>query len=229
MVRKAVPAAAFLGTSAFLFLGANYTLAPFSLVVGLMGTIAGFAGIWLLLRDPIMADARQRPFLYATLAAAVASWILRGMAGGVPQTTSEVILQTVGLLSLMAFVALPLWLLARRERVIHWSAGGLALACGAWMLMELRGGNVAAPAEAQRWFALGGAAAGSWLLAWRLNRGGTGTSLPVRRKPPVAIAWNPRTLSSDQRRERLHALEERYRRGELSEHEYLDRRQELDG
>lgn len=226
VVRKAVPAAALLGASAFLFLLAS-TL-PALGAVGILGSVAGFAGFWFLLRDSIMADPRQRGFLIAAGLAGLVT-ILVGFSGAPPPPW----LRTIVLVCTIAFVALPLWLLARLERFVHVVAAAFTVALGAlWMYgAGTPSGDavvsVDMAATLQPFCALGGAALGTWLLALRLMRP-LAASGSTTRRANVAIAWNPPTLSEGERGRRLARLESQYRRGEIPEHEYLDRRQELE-
>jgi hypothetical protein len=217
-VRKAVQAAALLGASAFLHLASHQSSPLFAPVLFIAAAAAALAGFWFLLRDPVMSNPSQRGLLIAAIVAALSTWLLPLVPG-----IASWLARTLTLLGTMAFLLLPTWLLARRERWVGLACAVVGAALGVGIVTATPSVQ-GALADAQSFIMLGGTAAASWILAWRLHR--RGEAAP--RKKHVAIAWNPERMSKAERDRRAAKLEARYRSGEIPEHEYLDRLQELD-
>lgn len=173
-----------------------------------LGLLAGYL---LLSFDPPTSDARFRKFLIAGIIASLASFILA--FGGAPYP-----LDAVARILAVASAALPLWLVARPPQFVFVAAGALALATAIPDLAEAGG-----YATSLHSFA---AAAGALWVAWIIH---DPSALPGQRKPArVVTARDVVFLSPEEKTERLEALERRFQAGEIPEHKYWDKRQEIE-
>jgi hypothetical protein len=232
VARKAVLAAVLLGAGALLALAGLHAAGTPSRVLGGLGSVVGLAGLLVLSRDAIAQDARQRRLLLLTFVAALGTWFAGqpgpDVGGAAPGT---VLLLGVGLLCGLAFVGLPLWLLAARvERALLVACAAVA-AVAATASVLLAGapgvqGRLVLSFRVAAWAAYGGSAGVAWLVAYRLW---SGTGIGRTRKPPrLVVASNIVQWTPEQKARRLAELEARFAAGELAEHDYWDRRQEIE-
>ena len=173
-----------------------------------LGLLVGYL---LLSFDPPTSDARFRKLLIAGIVASLASFILA--FGGAPYP-----LDAVARVLAVASVALPLWLVARPPQFAFVAAGVLALAT-AIPALSATGGY----ATSLHSFV---AAAGALWVAWLIHRP---AAIAGQRKPPrVVTARDVVFLSPEEKAERLAELELRFQAGEIAEHKYWDKRQEIE-
>lgn len=182
--------------------------------VALLHRILGLGllvGYLLLSFDPPTSDARFRKLLIAGIVASFASFILA--FGGAPYP-----LDAVARVLAVASVALPLWLVARPPQFVFVAAGALALAT-AIPAMSDAGGY----ATSLHSFA---AAAGALWVGWLLQNP---SAIPGQKRPPrIVTARDVVFLSPEEKADRLAALERRFQAGEIPEHKYWDKRQEIE-
>lgn len=174
-------------------------------------SLAGLAGYLLLSFDPPVASPRQRQFLIAGVVASLAAFIL--VVSGTPYPAN-----LVARVLAVASVALPLWLVARPPQFAFVAAGALALFSGLPAVAD-------AGPYATSIHSYVAAAAALW-VAWVIHS-------PIReaaaeRRPRIVVAYDVVRLTDEEKAERLAALEKRYRAGELEEHKYWDKRQEIE-
>jgi len=173
-----------------------------------LGLLAGYL---LLSFDPPTSDARFRKFLIAGVVASLASFILA--FGGAPYP-----LDAVARVLAVASAALPLWLVARPPQFLFVAAGALALATAIPALSDAGGSATSLHSFA--------AAAGAFWVAWLIH---DPSAIPGQKKPPrVVTARDVVFLSPEEKAERLAALEKRFQAGEIPEHKYWDKRQEIE-
>lgn len=173
-----------------------------------LGLLAGYL---LLSFDPPTSDARFRKFLIAGIIASLASFILA--FGGAPYP-----LDAVARVLAVASAALPLWLVARPPQFVFVAAAALALATAVPALSEAGG-----YATSLHSFV---AAAGALWVAWLIHNP---AAIPGQKKPPrIVTARDVVFLSPEEKADRLAALEARFRAGEIPEHKYWDKRQEIE-
>lgn len=174
-------------------------------------SLTGLVGYLLLSFDPPTSDPRQRKLLLAGIATAVASFLIA--FAPLPEPVN-----VIARVLAVATVALPLWLVAGPARYGFVAAGALALFTLVPTVADA--GSYATSVHAYV------AAASAFVAAALVHKP---TLLSLDRKPPrVVVASNIVTLNEDQKAKALARLEKRYRDGELEEHVYLDKRQELE-
>lgn len=173
-----------------------------------VGLIVGYL---LLSLDPPEASKRQRDLFIAGIACSIASFVLALLPLGPPGTVLARVLA-------VAVVALPLWLVAGPVRSGFIAAGVLALVTIVDALEQV--GGVATSLHAYV------AALSAFAVAALMHRP---TLLVREKKPPrVVVASNIVTYSPEEKRRMLDRLEKRFRDGEMPEHVYLDKRQEIE-
>lgn len=173
-----------------------------------LGLLAGYL---LLSFDPPTSDARFRKFLLAGVIASLASFILA--FGGAPYP-----LDAVARILAVASVALPLWLVARPPQFVFVAAAALALATAIPDLADAGGYATS--------FHSFVAAAGALWVAWLIHNP---MAMPGQKRPPrIVTARDVVFLSPEEKAERLAALEKRFQAGEIPEHKYWDKRQEIE-
>jgi hypothetical protein len=173
-----------------------------------LGLLAGYI---LLSMDPPTSHPRFRQLLIAGIIASFASFILA--FGGAPYP-----LDAVARVLAMASVALPLWFVARPPQFVFVAAGALALATVIPDLSEAGG-----YATSLHSFV---AAVGALWVAWLIH---DPTAMPGQKKPPrIVTAHDIVFLSPEEKADRLAALEARFQAGEIPEHKYWDKRQEIE-
>lgn len=174
-------------------------------------SLAGLVGYLLLSFDPPTPDPRQRKLLLAGIGTAVASFLIAFAPFPEPVNVIARVLA-------VATVTLPLWLVAGPARYGFVAAGALALSSGIPFIDA--SGPYATSVHAYV------AAASAFFVAALVHKP---TLLSRDNKPArVVVASNIVMLSADQKAKALARLEKRYRDGELEEHVYLDKRQELE-
>lgn len=208
-MRKAVWGAILLGIFAFTF------GSPIRETQSLHGivSLAGLAGYILLSMDPPVAGRRQYQFLIAGAVCSLASFLL------VILTHDAFPANLVARVLAVATVALPLWLVAgpMRTTFIVAAALGAALAIP----------NIANNAYVASIHAYVTAAAAFW-VAYTMHAPG---AIPfVREKKPmqIVVGSNIVYISAEEKASKLAALEARFQAGEIPEHKYWDKRQEIE-
>jgi hypothetical protein len=174
-------------------------------------SLFGFAGYLLLSFDPPVRTRLQFRFLVAGAIVGVAGFL------AVSQSW-HVVAHAFGSGCAVAFLALPLWLFARSERFVFVAAGAVAVAA---KFLDGTAGELASYAG------FGAAALATALCAMRLANPG-GTVIPARKPPRMVWGRDIMTLTDDQKAQRLAALDARFEAGEIPEHVYWDRRQEIE-
>ena len=201
-MRKATWGALLLGVDALAF-GWPVRSSP---VHGLV-SLAGLAGYLLLFVDPPVASPRQRQFMVAGIVCSLAGFILIVSSAPFPFILVARLLAVAG-------ISLPLWLVAQPPRYAFVVAGVLALL-----------GLVTADIYATSSHAYVASAGALW-VAWLLHHP---LSIPGPKKPArVVTARDVVFLSPEEKAERLAALEKRFKAGEIPEHKYWDKRQEIE-
>jgi hypothetical protein len=174
-------------------------------------SLAGLAGYVLLSMDPPEATPRYRKFLIAGIIASLAAFVLAFSGAPYP-------LDVVARVLAVATVALPLWLVARPPQFVFVAAAALALATALPALAEAGGYATSTHAYV--------ASAGGFWVAWLIHNP---MAIPGQKKRPrVVTAHDVVFLSPEEKAERLAALEARFRAGEIPEHKYWDKRQEIE-
>jgi hypothetical protein len=201
-MRKATWGALLLGVFAFTFGSPLREALPLHGIVSL----AGLAGYILLSLDPGLAGRRERSFLIAGIVAGLSSFLLVVLA--IPGAA------LVARVLAVATVALPLWPLAGPAQFAFVAAAALALFTG---LPSVSGNPYATSVHAYL------TAAGAFWVALRLHGG-----LRERKPKRVVVASNIVPWTPEQKARRLAELEARFRAGDLPEHVYWDKRQEIE-
>jgi hypothetical protein len=175
-------------------------------------SLAGLAGYVLLSMDPPVPTQRGRQFLVAGVIASVAAFILAFSNAPYP-------LDVVARVLAVATVALPLWLVARPPQFVFVAAGALALAT---IIPDLA--NAGPYATSTHAYV---AAAGAFWVGWLIHNP---MAVPGQQKKPprVVTAHDVVFLSPEEKADRLAALEKRFQAGEIPEHKYWDKRQEIE-
>lgn len=174
-------------------------------------SLAGLAGYVLLSMDPPTSHPRWRQFLIAGVIASLAAFVLAFSGAPYP-------LDVVARVLAVATVALPLWLLARPPQFVFVAAAALALATVIPALADAGGYATSTHAYV--------AAAGAFWVAWLIH---DPMAMPGSRRPPrVVTAHDIVFLSPEEKADRLAALEARFKAGEIPEHKYWDKRQEIE-
>lgn len=174
--------------------------------------IAGLVGYLLLSWDPPVADLRRfRRFLIAGVIASLASFIVAVSHAPYPWGTVDRVLGVAG-------VALPLWLVARSPQFVFVAAAALAAATIVPVLDEA--GGLATSMHAYMTMV------GALWVAWLIHNP---MAIPGQKRPPrIVTARDVVFLSPEEKAERLAALEKRFQAGEIPEHKYWDKRQEIE-
>lgn len=176
-----------------------------------LGLLAGYL---LLSFDPPTQHPRFRHLLIAGIVASLAAFILA--FGGAPYP-----LDAVARVLAVASVALPLWLIARPPQFVFVAAAALAVSTAVPALAST--GGVATSLHSYT------AAGGSLWVAWLLHHPSALANLGGPKKPPrIVTARDVVFLSPEEKAERLAALERRFQAGEIPEHKYWDKRQEIE-
>lgn len=169
------------------------------------------AGYLLLSYDPPTQDARQRKLLLFGIGASVLAFLIAFAP------LPEVVNPLARILA-VASIALPLWLVAGHARYGFVAAGAIALVTGI-PAVESAGGYAT---SVHAYVAAGSA---FWVAAMMHN---PALMTLDRKRPRVVVASNVVTYTPQEKEKALARLEKRYRDGELPEHVYLDKRQEID-
>lgn len=183
--------------------------------VGWLHRILGIGllvGYLLLSLDPPEPSKRQRDLFIAGILCGLASFVLAFLPLPVLPTVLARVLA-------VAVVALPLWLVAGPVRSGFIAAGILAAVTlvEAWTAVPLAVTSLHAYVTA----------ACAFVVAARFKRPTLFT--PGEKKPPrVVVASNIVTLTPEQKEKALARLERQYAAGDMPEHIYLDKRQELE-
>lgn len=207
-MRKAVWGAIALGVFAAHF-GSPMREIP---VLRSIASLAGLAGYLLLSFDPPVPGARQRQFMIAGVVASLASFLLAVSGSPFP-------LNILARFLAVAAIALPLWLVGGPAQFAFVAAATLAMFTG---IPAVEG----AGAYATSIHAYVAALAAFWVAGMIHN--------PVllkpgeTKRPRVVVASNIVTYSPQEKVDALARLERRYRDGELPEHVYWDKRQEIE-
>ena len=183
--------------------------------VGALRTLAslgGLAGYLLLSFDPPVEDrVRYRAFLIAGIVAGLVGFLVT--VTGTPYPFG-----VLARVAAVGSVALPLWLVARPPQFVFVAAGALALATILPVLDDAGGYATSMHAYV--------AAAGALWTAWLIEHP---LPLPGQKKPArVVVARDVVFLSPEEKAERLADLERRFQAGEIAEHKYWDKRQEIE-
>lgn len=170
-------------------------------------SLAGLAGYILLFLDPPVASPRQRQMMVAGVVCSLAAFIL--VVSGTPW---PFVLFARALA--VASIALPLWLVAQPPRYAFVVAGVLAL------LGLVTSDRFATSSHAYA------AAGGAFWTAWLIHNP---MAIPGQKKPPrVVVGRDVVFLSNEEKEQRLAELEKRFQAGEIPEHKYWDKRQEIE-
>lgn len=173
-----------------------------------LGLLAGYL---LFSFDPPSSHPRFRHLLIAGVVASLASFVLA--FGGAPYP-----LDAVARVLAVASVALPCWLIARPPQFVFVAAGALALATVIPALSDAGGYATSMHSYV--------AAAGALWVAWLIH---DPSALPGTRKPAkIVVGRDVVFLSPEEKADRLAALEKRFQAGEIPEHKYWDKRQEIE-
>lgn len=184
---------------------------PWTAVHRLFGVLL-LVGYLLLSLDPPEASLRQRKLFIAGILCGIGSFLLAFL--DLPYVAN-----VLSRLLAVAVVALPLWLAAGVLRPGFLAAGILALASIVPALE--RAGGVATSLHA---YVGALSVAGVAVLLHNPQAFTRGEKKP----PRLVVASNIVSLTPEQKAKALADLERRYRAGEMPEHVYLDKRQELD-
>lgn len=206
-MRKAVWGTVSLGVFALTFGSPIREFQPWHGIISL----TGLAGYLLLSFDPPTTDPRQRKLLLAGILASVASFILVVTGAPFPANLLARVLA-------VATVALPLWLVAGPARYAFVAAATLALFTGLPAVADA--GRYATSVHAYV------TALSAFAVAALLQKP---TIFMMEKRPTrIVVASNIVTYTPEEKARALARLEQRYRNGELEEHIYLDKRQELE-
>lgn len=174
-----------------------------------LGSLTLIGGYLLLSLDPPEASKRQRDLFIAGILCSVASFALAFLPLAYVGNVAARVL-AVGV------IALPVWLVAGPLRAGFVAAGVLALVT---IVPQLdAAGGIATSTHGYV------AALSIWGVAVLLHRPALGAKKP----PRVVVASNIVTLTPDEKARALANLEKRYQAGEIAEHVYLDKKQELE-
>lgn len=176
-----------------------------------ISSIALIVGFLLLSLDPPEHSKRQRQLFIAAILCSLGSFMLAFLDLPYVGTVLSRILA-------MAVVALPVWLVAGPFRAGFIAAGVLALAS---ILIPPDSHGAATSTHAY-------VAGASVLLVAAMLHNPAVLKLGGRKPPRRVVASNIVTYTPDQKARALERLEARYRAGDMPEHVYLDKRQELE-
>lgn len=178
-----------------------------------LGSISLIAGYILLSLDPPEASARQRNLFIAGILCSLGSFLLAFLP--LPYVANVLArLLSVGV------VALPVWLVAGPFRAGFIAAGVLALVTAVPALADVGGYATSTHGYV--------AALSVWGVAVLLHRPDLVRVAARKRPAKVVVARDVVFLSPEEKAERLAALEKRFRDGEIPEHKYWDKRQEIE-
>jgi hypothetical protein len=176
--------------------------------------LAGLAGYLLLSFFPPIHDQRQRKLLIAGVVCGLVSFVLALAPLPVEANVLSRILA-------VAMVALPLWLVAGVARYAFVAAGVLAAVTILPGLVERTDWTTSLHAYVA-------ALAAGW-VAWSLEKPASTVSAKKRpvRKAVVAKS-NIVVMTPEDKAAALERVEQRFRNGEIPEHVYWDKRQEIE-
>jgi hypothetical protein len=176
-----------------------------------VSSIALFVGFLLLSLDPPENSPRQRKLFIAAFVCVLGSFVLAFL--DLPYVAN-----VLARILAVAVVALPVWLVAGPFRSGFIAAGVLALATIVPALEETGGYATSLHAYV--------AALSVFGVAALMHKP---TLLAFEKKPPrVVVASNIVTYTPEEKARALERLEKRYRQGDMPEHVYLDKRQEIE-
>jgi hypothetical protein len=176
-----------------------------------VSSIALFVGFLLLSLDPPEASTRQRKLFIAAFICVLGSFVLAFLP--LPYVAN-----VLARLLAVAVVALPVWLVAGPFRSGFIAAGVLAVATIIPALEQTGGYATSLHAYV--------AALSVFGVAALMHKP---TIFLMEKKPArVVVASNIVTYTPEEKARALARLEKRYRDGELEEHVYLDKRQEIE-
>lgn len=205
-MRKAVWGAILLGVFALSTVSPIREVPVLHQVLGL-GLLGGYL---LVSMDPPEHSKRQRDLFIAGILCSVASFLLIILLGPT--------VAPVGRALSMAAVALPVWLVAGPLR-----AGFIASLVLALVTFVPTIEDAAGLATSTHGYV---AAVSVWAVAALMHRP---SWLTFEKKPArIVVASNIVTYTPEEKARALARLEKRYRDGELEEHVYLDKRQEIE-
>lgn len=177
-----------------------------------LGSLSLIAGYLLLSLDPPEASKRQRDLFIAGILCSVGSFLLAFF--DLPYVANVL----ARLLSI-AVIALPVWLVAGPFRAGFLAAGVLALVTIVPQLEDAGGYATSTHGYV--------AALSVWAVALRMHDPDL-LKVGEKKPPRVVVASNIVTYSASEK-ERIRArLEKQYAAGEIPEHVYLDKLQELE-
>lgn len=178
-----------------------------------LASLGGLAGYVLLSLEPPVADRRYRSFLIAGIVAGLVGFLITVPAGDPPYLFG--ILARVAAVGSVAF---PLWLVVRPPQFVFVAAAALAVATVVPSINDA--GGLATSMHAYL------AMAGALWVAWLIHNP---SAIPGQKKPPrIVTARDVVFLSPEEKADRLAALEARFQAGEIPEHKYWDKRQEIE-
>lgn len=179
-----------------------------------LGSISLIAGYILLSLDPPEASVRQRNLFLAGILCSVGSFVLAFLP--LPYVANVLArLLSVGV------IALPVWLVAGPARAGFIAAAVLALVTAVPALADA--GEYATSTHGYV------AALSVWAVALLLHRPDLLPGAKGDKRPPrVVVARDVVFLSPEEKAQRLAALDKRFQAGEIPEHVYLDKRQEIE-
>lgn len=176
-----------------------------------VSSIALFVGFLLLSLDPPESSQRQRKLFIAAFICVLASFLLAFL--DLPYAAN-----VLSRLLAVAVVALPVWLVAGPFRSGFIAAGVLAIITILPALEETGGYATSLHAYV--------AALSVFAVAALMHKP---TLLAFEKKPArIVVASNIVTYTPEEKARALARLEQRFRDGDLEEHVYLDKRQEIE-
>ena len=209
-MRKAVWGALLLGVFALSLVSPLRELGSWHRPLGSVSLIVGYI---LLSLDPPEASQRQRNLFIAGILCSLGSFLLAFL--DLPYVANVLArLLSVGV------IALPVWLAAGPFRAGFIAAAVLALVSGLPALADVGGYATSTHGYV--------AAFSVWGVGVLLHRPDL-LRAPGQRKPAkVVVARDVVFLTPEEKAERLAALEKRFKAGEIPEHKYWDKRQEIE-
>jgi hypothetical protein len=179
-----------------------------------LGSVSLIAGYILLSLDPPEASRRQQKLFIAGILCSLGSFLLAFLP--LPELANVLArLLSVGV------IALPVWLVAGWLRAGFVAAGVLALVSAVPALADA--GGVATSTHGYV------AALSVWGVALLMHRPDLLPGAQGERRPPrVVVARDVVFLSPEEKADRLAALEKRFANGDIPEHVYLDKKQEIE-
>lgn len=208
-MRKAAWGAILLGVFAFTF---GSPIREDRALHGIL-SLAGLGGYLLLSMDPPATGRRQFHFLVAGAVCSLASFLL------VILTHDAFPANLLARVLAVATVALPLWLVARHAR----SAFIAAAALGAALAIP----GVTANDYVGSLHAYVTALTAFW-VSYTMYAPGAIPFVREKNLPQVVVASNIVTFSEQEKTSRLAELDAKFKAGEIPEHKYWDKRQEIE-